>query len=74
MSDYPIHLFRFHVEFRREEDDDVKIAKGAFSECTGLEATMEANRARPFSRMAQAVSSQDDSIARIRAGERVVIL
>ena len=42
MSDYPIHLFRFHVEFRREEDDDVKIAKGAFSECTGLEATMEA--------------------------------
>ena len=42
MSDYPIHLFRFHVEFRREEDDDVKIAKGAFSEVTGLEATMEA--------------------------------
>lgn len=42
MSDYPIHLFRFHVEFRREEDDDVKVAKGAFSECTGLEATMEA--------------------------------
>lgn len=42
MSDYPIHLFRFHVEFRREKDDDVKIAKGAFSECTGLEATMEA--------------------------------
>ena len=42
MSDYPIHLFRFHVEFRREEDDDVKIAKGAFAECTGLEATMEA--------------------------------
>jgi phage tail-like protein len=42
VSDYPIHLFRFHVEFRREKDDDVKVAKGAFSECTGLEATMEA--------------------------------
>jgi phage tail-like protein len=42
VSDYPIHLFRFHVEFRRDKDDDVKIAKGAFSECTGLEATMEA--------------------------------
>jgi phage tail-like protein len=42
VSDYPIHLFRFHVEFRREEDDDVKIAHGAFSDCAGLEATMEA--------------------------------
>jgi phage tail-like protein len=42
MSDYPIHLFRFHVEFRREEDNDVKIAHGAFSDCAGLEATMEA--------------------------------
>ena len=37
----PIHLFRFHVEFRREEDDDTQITHGAFSECTGLEATME---------------------------------
>ena len=40
--DYPFHLFRFHVEFRREEDDDIQIAHGAFSECTGLEATVEA--------------------------------
>jgi phage tail-like protein len=37
---YPFPLFRFHVEFRREEND-VKLAHGAFSECTGLEATME---------------------------------
>ena len=40
--DYPFHLFRFHVEFRREKDDDIQIAHGAFSECTGLEATVEA--------------------------------
>jgi phage tail-like protein len=38
----PIHLFRFHVEFKREQDDDTRISHGAFSECTGLEATMEA--------------------------------
>jgi phage tail-like protein len=37
----PLHLFRFHVEFRRESDNDVKLAYGAFAECTGLEATME---------------------------------
>lgn len=44
MSDpsYPFHLFRFHVEFRRAQDDDIQIAHGAFSECTGLEATVEA--------------------------------
>jgi phage tail-like protein len=30
------------VEFRRQRDNDVQIAYGAFSECTGLEATMEA--------------------------------
>jgi phage tail-like protein len=43
MSDplYPFPLFRFHVEFRREQDNDVQLAHGAFSECTGLEATME---------------------------------
>lgn len=43
MSDaaYPFPLFRFQVEFRRERDNDVQLAYGAFSECTGLEATME---------------------------------
>jgi phage tail-like protein len=43
MSDplYPFPLFRFHVEFRRQKDNDVQLAYGAFSECTGLEATME---------------------------------
>jgi len=43
MSDpeYPIHLFRYHVEFKRDDDDDTQISYGAFSECTGLEATME---------------------------------
>lgn len=44
MSDplYPFPLFRFHVEFTRHTDNDVAVAYGAFSECTGLEATMEA--------------------------------
>jgi len=43
MSDpqYPFPLFRFHVEFRRQQDNDVQLAHGAFSDCTGLEATME---------------------------------
>ena len=43
MSDpqYPFPLFRFHVEFRRQRDNDVELAHGAFSDCTGLEATME---------------------------------
>jgi phage tail-like protein len=38
---YPLSLFRFHVEFRRQKDNDISIAHGAFSDCTGLEATME---------------------------------
>lgn len=44
----PLHVFRFHVSFRRQalghtsaSDADVPICQGAFSECTGLEATME---------------------------------
>src|SRR5262245_39507323 len=42
MSDplYPIPLFRFHVEFRRQ-GSDIELAHGAFSECSGFEATME---------------------------------
>jgi phage tail-like protein len=37
----PFHLFQFNVEFRRQQENEVQIAFGAFSECTGLEATME---------------------------------
>ena len=46
--DKPLHVFRFHVEFRADSlvgtgsNDPVDVCKGAFSECTGLEATMEA--------------------------------
>jgi phage tail-like protein len=44
MSDplYPFPLFRYHVEFSRQRENDVAVAHGAFSECSGLEATMEA--------------------------------
>jgi phage tail-like protein len=50
MSDaaYPIALFRFHVDFHQvslangTEQDQVPICRGAFAECTGLEANMEA--------------------------------
>jgi phage tail-like protein len=49
MSDplYPLTLFRFQVDFERVSlaDDSTKgtvsVCSGAFSECTGLEATME---------------------------------
>ena len=42
----PLHVFRFRVEFRqtargRQGGADVPLGHGAFSECTGLEATME---------------------------------
>lgn len=43
----PLHVFRFHVEFTRDalsgepEGTRVPLCSGAFSECTGLEATME---------------------------------
>ncbi len=42
----PLHVFRFKVEFRQTTrgatgGTDVAIGNGAFSECTGLEATME---------------------------------
>ena len=48
MSDTPLHVFRFHVEFRPDDlrgaasADAINVCQGAFSECTGLEATMEA--------------------------------
>lgn len=47
MADTPLHVFRFHVEFRPDEllgapgADLLNVCNGAFSECTGLEATME---------------------------------
>lgn len=43
----PLHVFRFHVSFRRDAlrgdagNDEVPLCSGAFAECTGLEATME---------------------------------
>lgn len=44
----PLHTFRFKVEFWRDSTDRsftgysrVHLCSGAFSECTGLEATME---------------------------------
>jgi len=36
----PLPVFRFEVTFRRESDD-VTLCSGAFSECTGIEATVE---------------------------------
>jgi len=46
-TSYPLTLFRFQVDFVRVSLSDqttsgaVEICHGAFSECTGLEATME---------------------------------
>lgn len=46
-SDYPLTLFRYQVDFKRvtlvenAEQEDVPLCRGAFSDCTGLEATME---------------------------------
>ncbi len=45
--DYPLTLFRFQVDFERISLTDqgkggaVAVCRGAFSECTGIEATME---------------------------------
>jgi phage tail-like protein len=44
---YPLHIFRFQIDFQTDPLDDsgggspVPLCSGAFSECTGLEATME---------------------------------
>ena len=44
---YPLHVFRFQVDFLQDslgkegEHAPVTLCSGAFSECTGLEATME---------------------------------
>ena len=43
----PLHVFRFHVDFKDArlqgdpQDNNLPLCSGAFSECTGLEATME---------------------------------
>lgn len=43
----PLHVFRFRVDFTQDSlgaggtQDPVPLCSGAFSECTGLEATME---------------------------------
>ena len=46
MSVAPLHVFRFHVDFTEqhigsEPGSAVTVCSGAFSDCTGLEATME---------------------------------
>ncbi|MDD3529589.1 MAG: phage tail protein [Gallionellaceae bacterium] len=43
MNGAPLHVFRFHIRFRRASGGSgpVEICAGAFSECSGLEATME---------------------------------
>jgi phage tail-like protein len=48
MSLDPLHIFRFQVDFKSESASGsrgpggpVEVCKGAFAECTGLEATME---------------------------------
>lgn len=43
---YPLHVFRFHVEFQTDKlttggGEKIRLCSGAFSECTGLEASME---------------------------------
>jgi phage tail-like protein len=37
----PLHVFRFQVDFTQEGGGDARLCGGAFSEVTGLEATME---------------------------------
>ena len=47
MSDDPLHVFRFHVDFQEDPLDGkggharTTLCRGAFAECSGLEATME---------------------------------
>ncbi|GAC1627023.1 MAG: phage tail protein [Nevskia sp.] len=47
-NDTPLHAFRFEVTFKGDsihpgeaEHSEVRLCSGGFSECTGLEATME---------------------------------
>jgi phage tail-like protein len=47
INDYPLRGFRFQVDFKEQmltnetEGGEVSLCSGAFSECSGLEATME---------------------------------
>lgn len=48
----PLHVFRFRVEFRQTArgsngGTDISLGRGGFSECTGLEATMEPKVLKP---------------------------
>ena len=45
---YPLHVFRFQVDFKEvsldpkgKDGDEIALCSGAFSQCSGLEATME---------------------------------
>ena len=45
---FPIHVFRFHIDFKEDSlksagggTESLPLCSGAFSECSGLEATME---------------------------------
>lgn len=46
-TEYPLTLFRFQVDFQRvslsdhKEQGDMPLCRGAFADCSGLEATME---------------------------------
>lgn len=44
LSTAPLHVFRFHITFQRASGGSapVDVCSGAFAECSGLEATMEA--------------------------------
>lgn len=43
----PLHVFRFHVRFEQRDGGRVPLCSGAFSECTGLEASMEPKVIKP---------------------------
>ena len=45
---FPLHVFRFHIDFKEDSlksagggTESLPLCSGAFSECSGLEATME---------------------------------
>jgi phage tail-like protein len=45
---FPLHVFRFHVDFKEDQiktdkvgTEIIALCSGSFQECTGLEATME---------------------------------
>ena len=42
LTDCPFPAFCFQVDFARAGSGEVALCRGGFSECTGLEATMEA--------------------------------